>query len=177
MSPFANKKTALMGGWRCLQCTVLPLIAKVPTPALPGSGVSVISTERHSDAEGDFSAQFFRAPDCESVVQVPVRSPQAQSGLLYLTTTQKSSRKAAGVRAISSNFVDQIPLKSWPEQSANKWKSLSGCWIASRSRRGTGRQSSKSFKFPVYVPPFEYFSVSDPDLEGNSEAFQCFDPI
>ena len=79
------------------QYAVFQLIAKVPTPALPGSGVSVISTERHSDAVGDLSAQFFRAPDCDSVVQVQVLPVREQLGTVYLIYSCPSSQEQWGV--------------------------------------------------------------------------------
>ncbi len=64
-------------------------------------------------------------------------------------------------------------MKSWLEQSANKWKSASGCWIASRSCRGTGRQASKSFGLPVYVPLIEHFSCLIPNWRGILKYFDA----
>lgn len=58
-----------------------------------------------------------------------------------------------------------------------KWKSSLGCWVAIKCRRSTGRQKSNSLSFPVYLLPFEHFSMSDLDLEGDSEAIRCFDPV
>ena len=81
------------------QYAVFQLIAKVPTPALPGSGVSVISTERHSDAVGDLSAQFFRAPDCDSVVQVQLLPVREQLRTVYLIYSCPSSQEQWWVHA------------------------------------------------------------------------------
>ena len=83
-----------------MQNAVFQLIAIVPTPALPGSGVSVISTERHSDAVGDLSAQFFRAPDCDSVVQVQLLPIREQLRTVYLIYSCRSSQEQWGVHPI-----------------------------------------------------------------------------
>ena len=128
-------------------CTVLQRVAMIPTPALPGSGVSVISTERHSDAVGDLSAQFFRAPDCDLVFQVQLLPVREQLRTVYLIYSCPSSQQQWG--GASKNWggnslgiqaaVAGIVCRLLPRRSAAAKPGLTG---RSVFLRGQGRHKT-----------------------------------